>query len=66
MKEIAMQDPTAKFDASRADEYAVQSQIALAGYDACHELSGCLVCARGAVFQQLVLGGLGGGSWLVF
>ena len=27
-------DPATKFDPSRANEYAVQSRIALAGYDA--------------------------------
>lgn len=35
----------AKFDASRAGEYARQSRIALAGYDACHELSACMLSA---------------------
>jgi len=39
------QDPAAKFDASRAEEYARQSRIALAGYDACHELSACVLSA---------------------
>ncbi|MEW9304216.1 class I SAM-dependent methyltransferase [Labrys neptuniae] len=34
-----------KFDAGRAAEYAVQSRIALAGYDACHELAACLLAA---------------------
>ncbi|WP_413988011.1 class I SAM-dependent methyltransferase [Labrys okinawensis] len=35
----------AKFDTARAGEYAVQSRIALAGYDACHELAACLLAA---------------------
>lgn len=35
----------AKFDPARAAEYAVQSRIALAGYDACHELAACLLAA---------------------
>ncbi len=35
-----------KFDGDRAGEYAVQSRIALAGYDACHELAACLLAAR--------------------
>jgi tRNA (cmo5U34)-methyltransferase len=39
-----MSDTVSKFDA-RADEYAVQSRIALAGYDACHELAACLLAA---------------------
>ncbi|CAM5765948.1 hypothetical protein LMIY3S_01655 [Labrys miyagiensis] len=34
-----------KFDTDRAGEYAVQSRIALAGYDACHELAACLLAA---------------------
>jgi hypothetical protein len=38
-------DPSAKFDHSRAAEYETQSRIALAGYDACHELSSCLLSA---------------------
>ena len=35
----------AKFDTSRAAEYETQSRIALAGYDACHELAACLLAA---------------------
>ncbi len=35
----------AKFDTARAAEYARQSRIALAGYDACHELSACMLSA---------------------
>jgi tRNA (cmo5U34)-methyltransferase len=38
-------DSARKFDATRAGEYAVQSRIALAGYDACHELAACLLAA---------------------
>jgi tRNA (cmo5U34)-methyltransferase len=38
-------DSSSKFDRSRAFEYATQSRIALAGYDACHELSACLLSA---------------------
>lgn len=34
-----------KFDASRANEYARQSRIALAGYDACHDLAACMLAA---------------------
>ncbi|MGX9934811.1 class I SAM-dependent methyltransferase [Advenella kashmirensis] len=34
-----------KFDSSRAAEYEQQSKIALAGYDACHELSACMLSA---------------------
>ena len=48
-----------KFDSDRAGEYAVQSRIALAGYDACHELSACLLAAslgRGGAARVLVAG----------
>lgn len=37
--------PAGKFDTSRANEYARQSRIALAGYDACHDLSACMLAA---------------------
>ncbi|WP_205926101.1 class I SAM-dependent methyltransferase [Rhizobium sp. P38BS-XIX] len=39
------ENSAAKFDRSRADEYGRQSRIALAGYDACHELSACMLSA---------------------
>ncbi|MCB2080676.1 MAG: class I SAM-dependent methyltransferase [Novosphingobium sp.] len=39
------QPSAAKFDVSRAGEYAQQSRIGLAGYDACHELSACMLSA---------------------
>lgn len=48
-----------KFDAGRAAEYGVQSRIALAGYDACHELAACLLAAdlgRGRPARVLVAG----------
>ena len=35
----------AKFDAGRAADYARQSRIALAGYEACHALAACLLSA---------------------
>lgn len=38
-------DPVAKFDPARAGEYDQQSRIALAGYDACHELAACVLAA---------------------
>ena len=40
------EDSAAKFDAVRANEYARQSRIALAGYDACHELTACMLAAH--------------------
>ncbi|MCF8479872.1 MAG: class I SAM-dependent methyltransferase [Rhodospirillum sp.] len=53
------QDSAAKFDASRAREYARQSRIGLAGYDACHELSACMLSAtlgEGKPARVLVIG----------
>lgn len=39
-------DPsTRKFDRSRAEEFEKQSRIALAGYEACHELAACMLAA---------------------
>lgn len=51
-----------KFDQSRAEEYARQSRIALAGYDACHELSACMVSASLADVRQarILVVGAGG------
>lgn len=53
------QHSAAKFDAARAGEYARQSRIALAGYDACHELSACMLSAalgEGKSARILVVG----------
>lgn len=53
------QNSAAKFDAARAGEYAQQSRIALAGYDACHELSACMLSAalgEGKPARVLVVG----------
>ncbi|WP_339487534.1 SAM-dependent methyltransferase [Pseudomonas sp. EL_65y_Pfl2_R95] len=38
-------DAADKFDRSRANEYGQQSRIALAGYDACHDLAACMLAA---------------------
>jgi tRNA (cmo5U34)-methyltransferase len=38
-------DSASKFDPARAGEYEQQSRIALAGYDACHELAACMLAA---------------------
>jgi len=57
-----------KFDASRADDYAVQSRTALAGYDACHEVAACLLSAalgQGAPARILVVGVGGSGQEIV-
>jgi tRNA (cmo5U34)-methyltransferase len=48
-----------KFDSERAGEYEKQSRIALAGYDACHELSACMLAAAlgaGSTASILVVG----------
>lgn len=45
-----------KFDPDRAREYAVQARIGLAGYDACHELSACILSAAlGAAGDRRIL-----------
>jgi hypothetical protein len=41
-----MTDSAKKFDPARAAEYAQQSRIALAGYEACHELTARLLAPR--------------------
>ena len=61
-------DPAAKFDPARAGEYEQQSRIALAGYDACHELAACMLAAAlgsGGVAQVLVAGAGGGAREIV-
>ncbi|WP_441508869.1 class I SAM-dependent methyltransferase [Bosea sp. 2YAB26] len=58
----------AKFDADRAAEYLVQSRIALAGYEACHELSACMLAATlgpGSAARVLAVGAGGGGQEIV-
>jgi tRNA (cmo5U34)-methyltransferase len=52
-----------KFDPARAGEYELQSRIALAGYEACHELSACMLAAaigQGKPAKVLVVGAGGG------
>lgn len=52
-------DSINKFDPSRAGEYEQQSRIALAGYDACHELAACILAAtlgKGRTAHVLVAG----------
>lgn len=59
-----MHDPDAKFDAERAAEYERQSRIALAGYEACHELAACLLSAAlapgGTAPRSVLVVGAGG------
>ncbi|WP_020481074.1 class I SAM-dependent methyltransferase [Pseudomonas asplenii] len=53
------QSSSAKFDVSRAAEYGIQSRVALAGYDACHELTACILAASlssGRAARILVVG----------
>src|SRR5688572_10905551 len=57
-----------KFDPVRAGEYEVQSRIALAGYDSCHELSACMLAATlgsGGAAEILVAGAGGGAREIV-
>lgn len=61
-------DPAGKFDAARAGEYLAQSRIALAGYEACHELAACMLAGAlgdGATAEVLVVGAGGGGQEIV-
>jgi tRNA (cmo5U34)-methyltransferase len=59
-----MSSSAQKFDSGRAGEYEEQSRIALAGYDACHELSVCMLAAAlGAdTSARILVGGAGGGA----
>ena len=64
----ASTDSAQKFDASRAAEYEQQSRIALAGYDACHELTTCMLAATlgsGSAMHILVAGAGGGAKEIV-
>lgn len=62
------QDAAGKFDASRAGDYEQQSRIALAGYEACHELASCMLAAAlgsGSAARVLVAGAGGGAKEIV-
>jgi len=52
----------AKFDSARAEEYGQQARIGLAGYDACHELSACILSAAlaGREDARVLVVGAGG------
>src|SRR4051812_50139876 len=54
----------AKFDPARAGEYEQQSRIALAGYDACHELAACMLAAvlGSGTEARILVAGAGGGA----
>jgi tRNA (cmo5U34)-methyltransferase len=63
-----IQSSAEKFDPARAAEYEAQSRIALAGYDACHELASCMLAAMlgtGAPATILVAGAGGTASEIV-
>ncbi len=57
-------DSAQKFDTSRAGEYRQQSRIALAGYEACHELSACMLAAALGTGREarILVAGAGGGA----
>src|SRR4051794_3892511 len=60
---VLVNDSVEKFDPARASEYEAQSRIALAGYEACHELSACMLSAslgQGKPARVLVVGAGGG------
>jgi tRNA (cmo5U34)-methyltransferase len=61
-------ESTQKFDPARAAEYQIQSRIALAGYDACHELGACMLAATlgpGRAAKLLIVGAGGGAQEIV-
>lgn len=61
-------DAAQKFDPSRAGEYEEQSRIALAGYDACHDLTACVLAATlgpGRAAHILVAGAGGGAKEVI-
>ncbi len=65
---MASTDPAQKFDPARAGEYQAQSRIALAGYDACHELAACMLAAvvgPGTNAHLLIVGAGGGAQEIV-
>jgi tRNA (cmo5U34)-methyltransferase len=53
-----------KFDQARAGEYERQSRIALAGYEACHELAACMLAAAlgSGTAAHVLVAGAGGGA----
>ncbi|MDB5650748.1 MAG: SAM-dependent methyltransferase [Hyphomicrobiales bacterium] len=64
----ASEDSARKFDPARANEYETQSRIALAGYDACHDLAACILSAAlgsGSAAHVLVAGAGGGAREIV-
>jgi len=65
---VASTSAAQKFDPARANEYQTQSRIALAGYDACHELTACMLSATlgsDSAADILVVGAGGGAQEVV-
>ncbi|MBM6594308.1 SAM-dependent methyltransferase [Microvirga pudoricolor] len=60
----AATEAAGKFDPARAGEYETQSRIALAGYDACHELAACMLAAAlgSGTEARVLVAGAGGGA----
>jgi tRNA (cmo5U34)-methyltransferase len=52
----------AKFNVSRASQYETESRIALAGYEACHELAACMLTASlgSGLPARVLVAGAGG------
>jgi len=61
---MSASDSAQKFDPARAGEYEEQSRIALAGYDACHELAACMLAAAlgSGTPAHVLVAGAGGGA----
>ena len=61
MKSLTL-NPAEKFDTARTNEYGRQSRIALAGYDACHDLVACMLAASlsTTVSAKILVVGAGG------
>lgn len=57
-----MDQSAKKFDDARAAEYESQSRVALAGYEACHELAACMLAAAlgGGGGRRILVVGIGG------
>jgi tRNA (cmo5U34)-methyltransferase len=55
-------ESASKFNPARAAEYEEQSRIALAGYDACHELAACMLAAKLGTGNRadILVAGVGG------
>ena len=60
-------ESAAKFDSTRAGDYDRQARIALAGYEACHELTACVLAAAlgSGTKKSLLIVGAGTGQEIV-